>query len=95
MTADVYVTALLEDVPSPHAREALAAVPPLLSLRAVAAGARYLEAVTLRAALEATGWLPARAARRLGCARKSSLQRALQRHPELLAEIERRRGSGA
>jgi hypothetical protein len=73
------------------ARVALAEVPPLGSMRAVEEAARYLEGRALHAALEASGWLPARAARRLGCPNASSLTRALARHPDLAAEIERRR----
>jgi hypothetical protein len=73
------------------ARAALAEVPPLGSMRAVEEAAHYLEERALRAALEASGWLPARAARRLGCPNASSLTRALARHPDLAAEVERRR----
>lgn len=75
----------------PAAQSALLRVPPLDSMRAVEQATHFLEGVALRTALEASGWLPARAARRLGCPGRSSLQRVLQRHPELAAEVDRRR----
>lgn len=70
---------------------ALAEVPPLPSLAAVEAAARVLEECAVRAALEASAWLPARAARYLGLKRRSTMARVLERHPTLAAEVARRR----
>ena len=50
-----------------------------------------LEERTLRSALDASGWRPGVAARLLGRKGGSALERALGRHPDLTAEIERRR----
>jgi transcriptional regulator with GAF, ATPase, and Fis domain len=76
---------------SPEEQALLAALPALRSLAAVEEASRALELRALQAALEASSWLPARAARLLGVGRRSSLARALGRHPELAAEVARRR----
>ena len=49
-----------------------------------------LEAATLREALRESGWVVARAARRLGAV-ETSLRRMLERHPGIAAEVTRRR----
>lgn len=69
----------------------LAGLPALRSMAAVEHAWFFLEEQALRAALEACGWLPARAARYLGCPQASSMTRILARHPDLAEEVARRR----
>ena len=74
-------------------REAIATLPPPRTLKALRGLQDLLEYQALRAALEASGWVPERAARALGAAHGSSIQKALARHPALAAEVARRRGT--
>jgi transcriptional regulator with GAF, ATPase, and Fis domain len=72
-------------------RRAIETLPPPDTMAALRELTALLEERTLRRALEAMDWVPEAAARYLGCAAGSSLQRALARHPALVHELAARR----
>jgi transcriptional regulator with GAF, ATPase, and Fis domain len=47
------------------------------------------EEILIRGAMDANGWIQARAARWLGCP-PTSLARAIRRHPTIIASVEKR-----